>query len=148
MKIDYHSITESPGMKASDEQLSRLYHRYRFASDYASNKDVLEVACGSGIGLGYLATTARHVVGGDIDEKNVGIASNLYKGDKNIDIISLDAHHLNYPDVSFDIVLLYEAIYYLQTPQKAVSEAFRVLKQGGALIICTVNKNWEDFHPS
>jgi len=148
MHNDYYSITEAPGLKASKEQLSRLYHRYRFASDYASNRDVLEVACGSGIGLGYLALTARHVVGGDIDAKNVGIACDLYKGNKNIDIISLDAHHLNDPDSSFELVLLYEAIYYLQKPQVFVAEAFRVLRQGGSLIICSVNKDWEDFHPS
>ncbi len=30
--VDYVSITEVPGLQGTREQLSRLYHRYRFAS--------------------------------------------------------------------------------------------------------------------
>jgi ubiquinone/menaquinone biosynthesis C-methylase UbiE len=148
MTTNYYAITEYPGLKASKEQLARLYHRYHFALDYAGNKDVLEVACGTGIGLGYLASAARHVIGGDIDEKNVAIAGDLYKGNEKIDVKSLDAHNLNYPDQSVDLVLLYEAIYYLQDPTKFIAEAWRILRKGGSLIICTVNKDWIDFHPS
>lgn len=148
MSIDYHSVTESPGLKASKEQLARLYQRYHFAINYALNRDVLEVACGTGIGLGYLASTARHVIGGDIDEKNIKTAIDLYQRSKNISISFLDAHNLRYPDQSFDLVLLYEAIYYLQKPQEFVAEASRILRKDGHLIICTVNKDWSDFHPS
>ena len=32
-----------------------------------------------------------------------------------IDIQIMDAHNLDFPDDSFDLVLLYEAIYYLNT---------------------------------
>lgn len=60
----------------------------------------------------------------------------------------MDAHNLNFPDKSFDLVLLYEAIYYLEEPQKFVAGARRVLRKDGKLIICSVNKDWEDFHPS
>lgn len=147
-KKNYHSITEIPGLKASKEQLARLYHRYHFALSYAGDKDVIEVACGSGIGLGYLASAAKHVIGIDIDEKNLSIASQLYKGRENIDVVSMDAHELRYPDHTFDLVLLYEALYYLQEPARFIAEAARVLKKGGTLIIGTVNKDWADFHPS
>ena len=41
--------------------------RFCFAKE-DNELDVLEVACGGGIGLGYLARTAKKVVGGDIDE--------------------------------------------------------------------------------
>jgi ubiquinone/menaquinone biosynthesis C-methylase UbiE len=60
----------------------------------------------------------------------------------------MDAHHLPLPDGSFDLALLYETIYYLKEPQKCICEASRVLRDNGILIICTVNKDWEDFHPS
>ncbi|MFC2084432.1 class I SAM-dependent methyltransferase [Bacteroidota bacterium] len=147
-KTDYTLITESPGLLATEEQIARLFHRYKFAADYTAGKDVLEVACGSGIGLGYLASEAKHIIGGDIDERNVAIARDLYKGSKNIDIVYLDAHSLIYPDKYFDVILFYEAIYYLQDPQKFITEASRVLRKGGYLIICSVNKDWSDFHPS
>jgi ubiquinone/menaquinone biosynthesis C-methylase UbiE len=144
---NYSSITESPGMKATREQLARLYHRYRFASDFVKGKSVLEVACGSGIGLGLLAKYANHVTGGDIDKKNVFTATELYK-QENIKIQELDAHALPFEENSFDVVLLFEAIYYLEHPEVFVKEAYRILRRQGALIICTVNRDWEDFHPS
>lgn len=46
------------------------------------------------------------------------------------------------------VVLLFEAIYYLREPDKFLAESRRVLSRNGALIICTVNRDWPDFHPS
>lgn len=57
--VDYSTVTEIPGNKISKEQLTRLYHRYHFASLFCKGKDVLEVACGGGMGLGYLAKFAK-----------------------------------------------------------------------------------------
>ncbi|MBF0395181.1 MAG: class I SAM-dependent methyltransferase [Desulfobacterales bacterium] len=154
---DYSIITESPGLKATKEQIARLYHRYRFALDYSVNKDVIEVACGSGIGLGYLAKIAKSVTGGDIDENNVALCRKLYDfkyrdqspvQNGRIEVSLIDAHHLNFSEQSFGLVLLYEAIYYLKDPAKFIAEAYRILIESGVLIICTVNKDWIDFHPS
>ncbi|MCR4292307.1 MAG: class I SAM-dependent methyltransferase [Candidatus Kuenenia sp.] len=77
--VDYSVITEFPGLQASQEQIERLYQRYHFAQQFASVKDVLEVACGSGIGLGYLAQAANKVIGVDIEEKNVNLAKEYYR---------------------------------------------------------------------
>lgn len=146
--IDYTLITESPGLKATQEQIQRLYQRYHFARDFVKDREVLEVACGCGIGLGYLAKVAKKVIGIDIEEKNYNIACKLYNDTSNIQIHLMDAHDLKFSDNSFDLVLLYEAIYYLKEPQKFISEVERVLREDGELIICSVNKDWEDFHPS
>ncbi|MEW6408955.1 MAG: class I SAM-dependent methyltransferase [Nitrospirota bacterium] len=146
--FDYSTVTETPDTRASQEQITRLYTRYRFASEFCDNKDVLEVACGSGIGLGYLAKVAKWVVGGDIDENNLKLALEHYNGHNNIEIKLLDAHNLSFKDKSFDVVILYEAIYYLHEPEKFVAEARRVLRDNGVLIICTVNKDWAGFNPS
>jgi len=148
MRGEYSEITESPGQKATREQLERLYQRYHFASKYLSGGSVLEVACGSGLGLGYLALHASRVVGGDIDKKNLEAATLYYKGRENITVLEFDAHDLPFEDKSFDTVILFEAIYYLERPEQFVSEAHRVLKNGGHLIISTVNRSWRDFHPS
>lgn len=148
MDVNYTIVTELPKAKAPKEQLERLYQRYRFASQFCEGKDVLEVACGGGMGLGYLAKKAKKVVGGDIDEKILEIAKDTYKGRDNIEIHRLDAENLSFEDNSFDVILLYEAIYYLAQPERFIKEAKRVLRKGGKLIICTVNKDWSDFNPS
>jgi len=146
MRIDYSTVTEVPGHKVTHEQLSRMYHRYRFAAEFCNGKDVLEVACGAGQGLGYLARYARRVVGADYTEGLVRDAKNYYKDRVQLHI--LDAHQLPYKDKSFDVVILYEAVYYLAKPETFVGEARRVLRQPGVLLIATVNKDWPEFNPS
>lgn len=148
MVADYSSVTELPGNKADSEQLKRLYQRYRFAQEFCKDKKVLEVACGAGMGLGYLAKVANKVVGGDIDENVLKYAQDHYGGRDDVEVRQLDAHDLPFGNQEFDVVLLYEAIYYLDKPERFVKEAHRVLKDEGLLIICTVNKDWSDFNPS
>ena len=148
MRAEYSEITEGPGQKATKEQLERLYHRYHFASRYIAGGEVLEVGCGSGIGLGYLAKRASRVVGGDIDRENVEEAAYYHRENRDISVLKLDAHNLPFDDECFDAILLFEVIYYLEKPEQFISEAHRLLKDPGYLIICTVNRNWKDFHPS
>lgn len=144
----FAGVTELPGNKASQEQVERLYQRYRFARDYCREKDVLEVACGAGQGLGYLALTANRVVGGDIDRECLSYAEERYKDSRSIQVRQMDAENLAFAENAFDAVILYEALYYLKSPERFVDEAWRILRDGGVLIVCTVNKDWPDFNPS
>lgn len=148
---DYSIITETPGQKADKEQLERALQRYKFAKKYSEGKDILEIACGSGIGLKYLAGNAKSVIGIDIDEANLAIAKKNTDGhnlDSSISVQMMDAHDLKFENNQFDVIFLFEAIYYLKEPKKFISEAQRILKQDGTLIIGSVNKDWESFHPS
>ena len=148
MSDSYAIVTEIPGNKASQEQLERLYQRYHFARLHCQGKSVLEVACGSGMGLGYLAKTSRFVIGGDIDKSLLKLSVDRYRDRENIHMSAFDAQVLPFQKQSFDVVLLFEAIYYLPEPEKFMSEARRVLKKDGLLLVCTANKDWADFNPS
>ncbi|MFC1548352.1 class I SAM-dependent methyltransferase [Candidatus Omnitrophota bacterium] len=146
--VDYSLITETPGAEATIEQIERLYQRYHFARQFAKGADVVEAACGSGMGLEYLAATAANVIGGDIDEKNVSLAKKHHESSEKVDVRLMDAHDIDLPDRNADLVILFEAIYYLHDPEKFIKEAHRILRKDGKVIICTANKDWEDFHPS
>lgn len=146
MGVDYSSVTEISGNRVTHEQLARMFHRYRFAANFCEGKDILEVACGAGQGLGYLARKARRAVGGDCTESLIRSAKRYYKD--RVELHLLDAHLLPFEDNSFDVVILYEAIYYLVQPEKFVTEAHRVLRKGGLLVTATVNKDWSEFNPS
>lgn len=143
---DYTDVTELPGSGATREQLERLYHRYHTGARYSEGKRVLEAACGSGLGLGFLAMSAASVVGGDYTLDLLRSARSHYRGER--PVLRLDAHHLPFRPNSFDLVLIFEAIYYLAEAGKFVQEAGRVLSEGGALLIATVNSDWSDFSPS
>ena len=146
MGVDYTTVTELPGNKVSNEQLARTYHRYHTAFKFCEDKDVLEVGCGAGQGLGYLAGRARRVIGGDYTEYLLNLAQEHYR--RSVELLRLDAHTLPFKHGCFDVVILFEAIYYLVEPEKFVDECRRVLRKDGVLLLCTVNKDWSDFNPS
>ncbi|PKK90104.1 MAG: hypothetical protein CVV64_11345 [Candidatus Wallbacteria bacterium HGW-Wallbacteria-1] len=146
--VSYVGVTETPETRASSEQIGRLFRRYHFAFLDVADKDVLEVACGAGMGLGYLARRARRVVGGDIDPALVESTKINYSSRANVEVMELDAMNLPFEDDSFDLVILFEAIYYLPAPEIFLREAKRVLRKGGKLYICSANIEWDEFNPS
>lgn len=146
MSADFSIITELPGNRAHAEQLSMIHTRYKWAGDLAAGRDLLEVACGPGRGLGYLAKRARSVTGGDITPALVEASNAHYRGEPKA--VVLDAQALPFPAASFDLVLLFEALYYLPKPEAFLSEARRVLRPGGRLLISCPNPEWSDFNPS
>ncbi|HPP52408.1 MAG TPA: class I SAM-dependent methyltransferase [Thermoguttaceae bacterium] len=145
---DYTGVTELPGNLAHKEQLSILMTRYHWAAQYARDREVLEAACGAGQGLGYLRRTARRVVGGDIDPNNLTYAEASYRGRTGIELQQFDAQEMPFDDGSFDLVLLFEAIYYLPHPERFFAEAHRVLRPQGQVLVSSVNCQWPGFNPS
>ena len=69
MNIDYTTVTEMSGEYVSVEQIERLCNRYYWAGNYCKGKDIVEVACGTGQGLGYLSTLANSIQGGDCSKE-------------------------------------------------------------------------------
>lgn len=139
-------VTEMAGQKVSAEQLMRTCHRYYWARSFVEGKDVLEAACGSGPGLGYLKEHARSVKAGDISAEVLQRARATYGDSIQLDVF--DAAKMPYPAASFDAVLLFEAIYYLPDAGAFLEEAKRVLRSGGHVLIVTANKDLYDFNPS
>ena len=149
MKTSFFNVTEVPGQKASEEQFSIMRTRYHLAKLNVTGKsDVLEIACGSGVGLGYIAENANRVVGGDIDEKLLAYAGTTYENSAKVSLNVLDAQELPFGDNSFDLVIIFEAIYYFPQVEKVLMEVSRVLKDEGKLLISSVNKDWHGFNPS
>ena len=143
---DFSIVTEAPDIMASREQLAMLLTRYDLAARHSTGRDVLEVGCGAGLGLGYLAMRARRVVGGEYTDGLLRTARGHYG--RRIPLVRLDAQNLPFPTASFDLVLLYETIYYLPDAGRFMTEAYRVLRAGGMVIVCTANREWVYFNPS
>lgn len=146
MKIDYVSLTEISGDEVTAEQVERLARRYYWAGDYCRDKDVLEVACGTGQGVGYLGSLARSLTAGDYSEAILRIARAHY-GER-FDFKQFDAQALPFSNGSFDVVIIFEALYYLPDVTQFFLECRRVLRPGGTLLVATANKDLYDFTPS
>lgn len=144
--VDYTRVTEATGNRVTREAVSMLYTRYTFAAGFCEDRRVLEVACGTGQGLGHLAKRGKTVVGGDYTGSLIMEAQRHYRG--RVPLLRLDAHTLPFRASRFDVVVLYEALYYLTEPDRFLGECTRVLARPGTLLICTVNKEWSGFNPS
>lgn len=142
---DYTGITEQWGMPAPDRQMAMARCRYDLAARHARDKAVLEIGCGSGIGLEHLRGVARSLVGGDVSEVNLREARHHVP---DVPVVALDALDLPLSDTSMDTVLMLEVIYYLPDLRRALTECRRVLRPGGVLVACLPNREHPGFHPS
>lgn len=137
------AYTEVAGEPATRNQHERLEGRYRWAAQQVAGKTVVDVACGTGQGLGLLQASARFVVGADYSPENLAGAKATYAG--RIPLLRLDAHRLPLKRASADVVLMMETLYFLPRPHEFVAEAARVLRPGGRLLVSVINKDSPDF---
>ena len=117
-----------------------------FARQYCNGGIAAELGCGGGQGLELLSEKMDKVLGCDIDDSNLYICNSTYNNHPKIEIVKMDAEKLELENV--DLIVSYETIYYLKDAKKFFQETFRVLSNGGHLIICTANKEWPAFNPS
>ena len=140
------TVTEIAGSMISEEQIQRLCNRYYWAERYCADCDVLEISCGTGSGLGYLARSAKKFFAGDYSAENLGIMQAHYSN--RISVQQFDVQALPYADDSFDVIVFLEALYFIPSASKAIAECKRVLRNGGKLLLSMPNKDLYDFHTS
>ena len=137
-------------MKISNahERLSSLWglidrqHNALIASRLAGTK-VLDIGCGYGALVAYLATKGFDAQGVDFDGEAVTVANKLFPEAK----VSLaNAESLDeYPAHSFDSVILKDALHHLVCEGdfvKAAATFRRLLVPGGRLVILDPNPTW------
>ncbi len=143
---DYLSVTELSGDEVSQEQVERLCNRYFWAGQYCRGKDIIEAACGTGQGLGYLSRLSKSLVGGDYSNEILKRAKSHY-GDRVV-LKQFDAQEMPFSDNSADVIILFEAIYYIPSVEKFLKECRRILRNNGKVLIATANRDLPDFNPS
>jgi SAM-dependent methyltransferase len=146
MRTNFTSVTETGGDEVTTEQIERLKSRYYWAKQYCKDKFVLEVACGTGQSLGFLNNVSKEFEAGDYSQDLLKIAKKYY-GDR-IQLSRFDAQNMPFKSKSKDVILLFEAIYYLPDAAAFVKECVRMLRPGGRVLISTANKDLYDFNPS
>ena len=89
---------------------------------------LLDVCCGPGYGAGQAAALGLTAIGIDIAPGMVAEAGHRFPA---AEFRVGDAEELEFSDSSFDAVICPFGLRHLPEPDKAISEAFRVLKPGG-----------------
>jgi len=92
--------------------------------------ELLEVACGPGLLAAAAASRGARVTGVDFSANMVAEAKKLHPS---LTFREADAEDLPFPDAAFDGVAINFGVHHFPFPQRALSEACRVLRAGGRL---------------
>jgi ubiquinone/menaquinone biosynthesis C-methylase UbiE len=139
----FEDITETTGTQVTGEAARMLYTRYATAAEHAKGRRVLELACGSGQGFGLVAAGARSLIGGDFSMPLLRSARAQYE--RRVPLTRLSAERLPFRDGAFDLVLFFEATYYVAKMDAAFDEVARVLRPEGVVLFVNANPERTDF---
>lgn len=104
-------------------------------SPHLAGRNMLEIACGTADFSLAAVETARSVTAIDLDDCRLSPAA---RSEERMRFQRMDAAALTFPDGSFDTAVLYNALGHLTAIlPEVLSEALRVLRPGGRLIVCS-----------
>lgn len=135
MNVDFHEF-ELRGWEQSATAYERYFTNIALKTSESIKKSIklskvssaLDVACGPGHLTARLNEIGGNVVGIDFSESMINIAKSFYPSCR---FEVGDAQDLPYAEGVFDAVVINFGILHLAWPEKAISEAYRVLKRGG-----------------
>ncbi len=118
----------------------------------APGAHVLDIATGTGA---VLLPAARRVgpqgrvIGIDLSSEILREAENSVREQdlSNVELLKMDAEHLEFPDRSFDVVTCAFGLFFFPGLQAALAEMYRVCKPGGQIVVTTFAKAPPMFGP-
>ncbi len=124
-------------MRAADPQQKAMREKYLSWVNFPEAARVLDAGCGTGAISRDLARWANvdEVVGIDPSPVFLEKARELAADIPNLRFEEGDARSLPYEDAAFDAVIFHTCLCHVPGPEKAVEEAFRVLRPGGHVAI-------------
>jgi SAM-dependent methyltransferase len=105
--------------------------------------DVLDVGAGDGALASLLAPRARRITCLDKSAKMVAAAQKRLKSAENVRVVQGDVLEMPFANASFDVVLAFNVLVYLDDPFRALAEAHRVLRANGKLVVVTLDAHEE-----
>jgi ubiquinone/menaquinone biosynthesis C-methylase UbiE len=130
------AIARSMNVRAAEPAMQSICASYMAAIDVRGAR-ALEVGCGNGAATKLILQQLRpaRLIGIDPSPVFVEMASESFKHEPRVSFAVAEAASTGQPDASFDLVIAHTVFSHLVDPEGALSEAWRVLKPGGQLVI-------------
>ena len=130
---------------------------YDYAARQLAGLRVLDFGCGTGYGDERIADRCLHVTGVDVSHEAIAYAVDRHRHERTAyrRIDPVDDAPLPFGDASFDAVLSFQVIEHVSNPAAYLSEAARVTRPGGLLILATPDRRsrlwpgqrpWNRYH--
>jgi ubiquinone/menaquinone biosynthesis C-methylase UbiE len=97
--------------------------------------ELIEFGCGAGLFTKVLAKNASHVMATDLSDEMLAVARAQLKGWQNVIVEKADCEKTDFPDGRFGSVFMANLIHVIENPSIALQESYRILKDGGLLLI-------------
>jgi ubiquinone/menaquinone biosynthesis C-methylase UbiE len=109
--------------------------------------EIADLGAGEGTFSQLLARRAKHVIAVDNSQKMVEYGAELARkhGVQNLEYRLGDLEAVPIADQTVDLAFFSQALHHAQHPERAVAEAFRILKAGGRIVVLDlVRHSYED----
>ncbi len=129
----------SPGGGDTDKP-KNLNKRLKIILQYVSaTSNVLDAGCGSGGYVATLCSLGTDAYGVEFDWQKIANSSYTY-GKNTIRLLCGDIQQLPFYPRTFDVVLLNEVLEHVPNDDIVLQESYRVLRDGGTLIVFSPNR--------
>ena len=124
----------------------RLLEDLSGALDIKEGESILDAGCGPGLVIKKIIEENKgkriSITGLDLSSRMIKHAQRRCKNFSNVKLQVADLNrNLEFPDSFFDKVVCSNTLYALENPRRVIFEFYRVLKQGGAVIIANPKPN-------
>lgn len=99
--------------------------------------ELIEFGCGAGLYTKALAANADHVTATDLSDEMLAAARTQLANLPNVTLEKADCEQTAFPDKKFGSVFMANLIHVVENPSRVLRESYRILDDGGLLLIVT-----------
>ncbi len=138
------NLNQPDGNKNESNRFSIQLYRQLVESVPIDGKDILEVGCGRGGGLAYLARhfTPTSAVGLDREKSAVRFCRRFHK-EPGLTFQDGNAMNLPFPDQSFDVIINVESSHRYENMKLFLREVHRLLRPNGYLLLTDFRRSFQ-----
>ena len=137
--IEFAEVTaKTMEIRQSEPVMEKIVNDYLVELEFTTDRPTIEVGCGRGVISRRIARHAKEtqVIGFDPSSNYIHLARDQSRDLKNIEFQVFDGDRIPLNDEGAESIIMHTVLSHVIDPSKLIREAYRVLRNGGKLVIC------------